>query len=138
VCTGSSFKISGNAVYDIGSTTKYVVKGGDIRIELSGPGITGSIIYGSKKTNIFGHYSVAMQAPTIVGTYSARVTATDMTCNSEPMTVYFNLIDDCNQPPPPVPVGPIGAGSGGGGIGDGWACGPNECIWTPGPGTGPR
>jgi hypothetical protein len=128
VCSGSSFSVTGTAVYDLYVDgvryTDYAVKGGMVEMTVIGPDGE-QWLYGGHHTNIYGAFSQVLQAPGTLGIYRLLITVTDNTFIGECELVFE--VKDCSSstPPPGPPYGGPGGGGGGGGSG----------YWVP-PGSG--
>ncbi|MBP7050814.1 MAG: hypothetical protein KBE65_07355 [Phycisphaerae bacterium] len=120
VCSGSSFLVTGTAVYDlyVGDVryTDYAVKGGMVAMTVTGPdGQQRS--YGGHHTNIYGAFSQVLQAPGTLGIHRLLITVSDNTFIGKCELVFD--VNECSitDPPPPPPYYPGGGGGGGGGSG---------------------
>ena len=128
VCSGSSFSVTGTAVYDlyVGGThyTDYAVKGGRVEMTVTGPGGE-KWLYEGHHTNIYGAFSQVLQAPGTLGIHRLLITVSDNTFIGKCELVFE--VKECSIPgwPPPPPYYPGGGGGGGGGSG----------YWVP-PGSG--
>jgi len=120
VCSGSSFSVTGTAVYDLYVDgvryTDYAVKGGMVEMTVIGPDGE-QWLYGGDHTNIYGAFSQVLQAPGTLGIYRLLITVTDNTFIGECELVFE--VKDCSisNPPPPPPYyfgGGSGSGSGSG------------------------
>jgi predicted outer membrane repeat protein/parallel beta-helix repeat protein len=125
VCRGSSFSVTGTAVYDLYVDgvryTDYAVKGGMVEMTVIGPDGE-QWLYGGHHTNIYGAFSQVLQAPGTLGIYRLLITVTDNTFMGECELVFE--VKDCSiSPPPPGPPYPPGGGGSGSGSG----------YWAPGP-----
>lgn len=129
VCSGSSFSVTGTAVYDlyVGGVryTDYAVKGGRVEMTVIGPDGQ-QWPYGGGHTNIYGAFSQVLPAPGTLGIYRLLITVTDNTFIDE-CELVFEVKECSSSTPPPGPPydGPGGGGGGGGGSG----------YWVP-PGSG--
>ncbi len=135
VCSGSSFSVTGTAVYDLYVDgvryTDYAVKGGMVEMIVIGPDGE-QWLYGGEHTNIYGAFSQVLQAPAALGIYRLVISVTDNTFISERSLVFE--VKECSSPypPPPPPYG--GSGSGGGGGSGYWVppggSGGSSTEWT--------
>jgi len=129
VCSGSSFSVTGTAVYDLYVDgvryTDYAVKGGRVEMTVIGPDGQ-QWPYGGHHTNIYGAFSQVLQAPGTPGIYRLLITVSDNTFIGK-CELVFEVKECSSSTPPPGPPydGPGGGGGGGGGSG----------YWVP-PGSG--
>lgn len=114
VYTGSSFNITGHAVYDLYingiRNTDYVVKGGPVQITIKGDGDT-QWVYGGVHTNVNGNFSKYLQAPLTPGNYRILMTVTDKTFVGKRELVFSVVERPVTPPPPPSPPTTIGTGT---------------------------
>jgi hypothetical protein len=121
VCRGSSFSVTGTAVYDLYVDgvryTDYAVKGGIVEMTVIGPDGE-EWLYTGNHTNIHGIFSQAIQAPGTLGIYRLLITVTDNTFVGKCELVLEVKECSISNPPPPPPPHYFEGGNGPGPVGD--------------------